>query len=144
MDFKVLAQLGVDALMRMAVEGKLGPRTLWMAFKGAKFARQALKHGDVALPDVVDRRTATCAGCPSLVWQDSKFPGVKTGWCGQPFVSASKTCGCLVTLSVKGEVRPGAKVSVASEMCPQKKWMPSGDIPKTLATVRGRKCGSCG
>lgn len=130
----LLASLAKAELVRMAREGELGPARVWVAMKGASKYLAAVAAGDVAGEDRQGRRLATCRGCPWRTVRAVTLPTLTVDvWhCGEPFVEhlgpevfpGSRVCGCLVGISVHGEMvdRAAGKVVVGSESCPQGRW----------------------
>lgn len=89
-------------------------KPLWTIAKGG--AKYAIAHatGDVAPEPVRELRAQICRDCPSRVRTKVLGADGPSDWCGQPFIETSQTCGCLLP----------AKISVASESCPQLRWLP--------------------
>lgn len=87
-------------------------------------------RGDVASLETQAARVRKCAACPHATRHT--LLGRPALWCGEPFVEADRTCGCLVA----AEAAPGAAVltvggvpltaagksEVGSERCPAGEW----------------------
>jgi hypothetical protein len=129
MRFLDLLRLGTDTLIDMALKGSLTPSTLWTALKGAESYRAAMAAGDVASEDEQLSRAAICAACPSRTSRRVDSIKATASYCGEPFndrrEEADKpTCGCLIAITNDGEtISQAGKTMVASEQCPQKKWL---------------------
>lgn len=124
-----LLKLGTETLIDMALKGSLSPSTLWTALKGAEKYRAAMTDGDVASQDEQISRAAICAACPSRTTRRIDSIKATAGYCGEPFNDRTleldtPTCGCLVSILVDGEpLAQAGKLMVASEVCPQNKWL---------------------
>lgn len=119
-----LSRLDPQILVDMALRGELGPDKVWVAMKAAAKYLKAIATGDVAPESEAVKRAGICAICTSCQWESvSSLADTERGWCGVPFKETDTTCGCFVALSVHGELNVGAKVCVASEQCPQDKWL---------------------
>lgn len=105
----------------------MGPKEVFLAFRGAARYRKALSRGDVSSQKTADARAAKCYRCPSRSSGERNVAGMVPYYCGSLGVETDdpKTCGCFVAyLTMDGQVLPGAKVWVASERCPQDRWGP--------------------
>ena len=128
------AQLGWGHLRTMASRGELDAETVWIAMQGAARYLGALTTGDVADDDTAALRGCVCQSCPQATTQDQVLgesedsPSGCGVYCGPPLSPQDDppTCGCLVgaVVTVGGTpvFRPGGKLIVGSESCPQKKW----------------------
>lgn len=130
LDLLELLALGESTLVSKALAGELRPRHLWVAIKGAKKYRAAIRCGDLRGQDAADAFVATCDRCKCCTVEASYINGqtVAKMFCGPSFENRldqpEPTCGCLVGLRVNGELVPGGKAMVASEKCPQGKGPP--------------------
>lgn len=122
-----LLRLGTQELINRALKGELQAGDLWTAVKGAEKYRRALATGDIAPPNEAASRADICANCPSRKLHRIDAIDSDTGYCGEPFrdqtQSRPPTCGCMVTLTVGGKLTAAGKVTVASESCPQGRWL---------------------
>lgn len=117
--------------------------SLWHALAGAGRYAAAVAAGDIASPDEQRLRIGRCRTCPSLRVHPVPVMGVYAGFCGPPFKDKRDeypaTCGCLVAhatpptdtdgceqiikLRVLAALTPAGKACVASERCPQGRWI---------------------
>lgn len=100
------------------------------AVKGGLRFSLAIASGDEAHADTVNARRAVCRDCPN--YRITAAPGAlePSSWCGEPFVTTTKTCGCLIA----------GKTLVASECCPSGRW---SSVPPALSvTVEGNDIGA--
>lgn len=92
------------------------PGMAWYAMRGGAHYLQSIAAGDCAPMDDVKVRLAVCQQCPSCQPTPGS-PRLLVGYCGQPLHDGREdtppTCGCFLP----------AKVCVASERCPQEKWL---------------------
>lgn len=115
----------------------------WTAIVGASKYAAAVASGDIATPDEQALRIARCRTCPSLRVYPVPLLGVYAGFCGTPFkdkrADYPATCGCLtawgppppdtsgldqvVKLRVLAGLGTAGKACVASERCPQGRWI---------------------
>ena len=127
MTLQELCTHGTDELTRMALDGEITPKHLWVAMSGASAYRKAVARGDVADDDEARRRVSICAGCLSRQDRAStRMDRVVRLWCGEPFENrrdaALPTCGCLVGITIDGAAHAGGLTVVQSEGCPQGRW----------------------
>lgn len=124
-------ELGIDLLAAKAKDGTLGIEAIWLALRGARKYRDAMKTGDRASHELAALRAGMqCATCESRRERDTGLERdggvVIAGSCGELLIENLKgsrpTCGCLVYVQVNGRVLPAGKTHVASEKCPQGKW----------------------
>jgi hypothetical protein len=118
-----LLEGGLDRIVELAKANQLEHRFLWVALKGAwKYAR-AVAIGDIASPIEEIHRAAICARCSAHDVVETSKAGVCAGYCGKTEThGANSTCGCLVTMTINGQIEAAGKTKVASECCPRDKW----------------------
>lgn len=123
-----LAAIGTEQLARMAMDGRLRGRHLWVAFRGAQRYKAAIKKGDIADEGCQRARAGTCDGCPSAHRHPIAAAGAVAIYCGAPFEdheepgNPAPTCGCLVAITVEGETHAAGRAVVGSLGCPQSHW----------------------
>ena len=116
-----LCNLGVDELIGKYRSGQLGVRHLWVAMRGADKYRRAVAAGDITDDLTAELRAKVCLACQTTTATGPDHE--RRHWCGEPFAEVpGASCGCLVALTVGGEIVPAAKTAVGSERCPQRKW----------------------
>lgn len=122
--------LAAPAVLRAFREGRVSRLDLWRACRrGAARYAEAVRRGDVVREGVALARAGQCAACPACTREATALAGVETLWCGRPLQcgeagvcvgeDGGRVCGCLVALSVKGEIVPAGKTWVASESSPR-------------------------
>lgn len=120
--------------------------SLWHGIKGAAKYAAAVAAGDVATDEVAAARAAVCAACPSCkMYTVPSFGGEARAWfCGPAFEDRrgeawTPTCGCAVGFGSERERRveltAAGKTCVASESCPQSRWLATFPAPTTLPCV---------
>jgi hypothetical protein len=112
-----LLKLGSEQLLDMALSGELRGRHVWVAFKGAKVYREAMASGDIAPEAAKAARAGKCAACPLCTDHPKEQVDAIAHYCGEPFEEKGHTCGCLVGITVGGQMHPAGKTEVASEHC---------------------------
>lgn len=88
-------------------------KPMWTIAHGATKYAAAWATGDRAPAEVIAKRRETCRYCPDQAIQRALMSDGVSSWCGRPFVDTGDTCGCLLA----------GKTSIASEACPQGKWV---------------------
>lgn len=121
-DVLQFAAMGYEDLARLALTGRLTGPLVWMALEGAGTFLSALVRGDVAGKAERERRAQQCAQCPLRVDKVYRSVGATGGTCGDLDAGDPErgTCGCRVTVTVKGRVYPAGKTWIASESCPRR------------------------
>lgn len=122
-----LVGVAKSRLVAMAMAGQLSAEVLWVALKGAGTYFAAVASGDVAEDRVKGARAATCKACGECEWERTGKEGVVAGYCGDLADNGKgkegPTCGCLVAMTVHGELLGAGKSVVGAERCPQGKWV---------------------
>ena len=110
---------------------------IWTMIAGAAKYAAAMALGDVAPPEVQQKRAATCATCPHSWRYTLPVLNVVYETCGPEgrenlHGTDVPTCGCLVYYVEPQDAidrdtehmraRPAGKTCVASESCPQNRW----------------------
>ena len=131
-----LVRMAGPDLMSAYLAGEISREDLWTAAEGAGEYREAVASGDLAAADAHLRRSVACAGCPRSSRTGGRPDGsgreIEKIWCGERFRGPAPLCGCLVALSVGGEILPGAKTAIASAVCPDDppRWGPEPRLPR--------------
>ena len=99
----------------------------WTMLKGAAKYAAAVASGDIASPSAMAERAETCANCSARVRY--KALGMYVHTCGLAGHDRTRsdfpTCGCVVltqSMNQSGFSAAG-KTAVASEECPQGRWL---------------------
>lgn len=110
-------RMGAMDMVRMALRGKLRPSHVWVAMRGAEKFVEAMRRGDVATDQQLEIRGKACASCGLCTEHATPIAGTTKRYCGAPYETTDKTCGCLVGVTINGVFYAGGKAAVRTESC---------------------------
>jgi hypothetical protein len=126
-----LARLAKAEIVARAKAGELRGSHVWTAIKGAATYLSAIASGEELIDDRRGRaRARICQGCQYRTGRPVEIRGelVVAHYCGPAFEDRTTldngrgTCGCLVSITVGGQLHAAGKTTLAREKCPRGEW----------------------
>lgn len=157
--------MALETVMHLAMEGRVRPKHLWVAMKGAAKYKAALAEPNALASDLeAQARAEVCNRCSTkfttMVERDNtalgKYGRVQLTWCGKPLEETldgldgkGPTCGCLVGVRCLSEQRTediaraaedGTGVWFDSKSPVEKHYAAGGMMAAGKCVVRAEEC----